>query len=133
STGFFGIGLPHLHSTYLVLAGSSGLLLISPVLVAAVYGLILLARTHRSEAIVCGAVTAFFLVLNCGYYTPYGGTLLGPRFFVPALPFLALGLAPAFARRPRLMGGLTVLSVVPVVGLTVIWSEHPPLHGTLWG
>jgi hypothetical protein len=133
ATGFFGIGLPHLHSTYLVLIGSSGLLLISPVLAATVYGLVLLGRTHRTEAIVCGAVAAFFLVLNCGYYVPYGGTLLGPRFFVPALPFLALGLGPAFARRPRLTGALTVLSVLPVVGLTVVWSQNPPLHGTIWG
>ncbi len=111
ATGFFGIGLPHLHSTREVFVGSSGLLLISPVLVAAAYGLVLLARTHRAEAIVCAAVTAFFLLLNCGYFVPYGGTLLGPRFFVPALPFLALGLGPAFARRPRLTGALTVLSV----------------------
>jgi hypothetical protein len=133
SSGFFGIGLPHLHSTYEVFVGSSGLLLISPVLVAAAYGLALLARTHRAEAIVCAAVTAFFLLLNCGYFAPYGGTLLGPRFFVPALPFLALGLGPAFARRPRLTGGLTVLSVLPVVGLTIVWSQNPPLHQTIWG
>ena len=133
ASGFFGIGLPHLHSTYEVFFGSSGLLLISPVLVAAVYGLVLLARTHRAEAIVCGAVAVFFLLLNCGYYLPYGGTLLGPRFFVPALPFLALGLGPAFARRPRLTGALTVLSVVPVVGLTIVWSQNPPLHQTIWG
>ena len=133
SSGFFGIGLPHLHSTYLVLAGSSGLLLISPVLVAAVYGLVLLAPTHRVEAIVCGVVAAFFLLLNCGYYAPYGGTLVGPRFFVPALPFLALGLGPAFARRPRVTRALTVLSVLPVVGLTIVWSQNPPLHQTIWG
>ena len=133
STGFFGIGLPHLHSTYQVLVGSSGLLLISPVLVAAAYGLVLLARTHRAEAIVCGAVAVFFLLLNCGYFSPYGGTLLGPRFFVPALPFLALGLGPAFAGRPRLSGALTVLSVLPVVGLTIVWSQNPPLHQTIWG
>jgi len=133
SNGFFGIGLPHLHSTYEVFVGSSGLLLISPVLVAAAYGLALLARTHRAEAIVCAAVTAFFLLLNSGYFAPYGGTLLGPRFFVPALPFLALGLGPAFARRPRLTGALTVLSVLPVVGLTIVWSQNPPLHQTIWG
>jgi hypothetical protein len=133
ASGFFGIGRPHLHSTYEVFVGSSGLLLISPVLVAAVYGLVLLARTHRVEATVCGAVTVFFLALNCGYFVPYGGTLLGPRFFVPALPFLAVGLGPAFARRPRLTGALTVLSVVPVLGLMVVASQNPLLHQTIWG
>jgi hypothetical protein len=83
--------------------------------------------------VLCGAVTVFFLVLNCGYYTPYGGTLLGPRFVVPALPFLALGLAPAFARRPRLTGTLTVLSVLPVVALTLVWASDRPIHQTIWG
>ena len=133
SNGLFGIGLPHLHSTYEVFVGSSGLLLVSPVLLAAAYGLVLLARTHRAEALVCAAVTVLFLLINCGYFAPYGGTLLGPRFFVPALPFLALGLGPAFASRPRLTGALTVLSVLPVVGLTIVWSQNPPLHQTIWG
>ena len=133
ASGFFGIGPPHLHSAYEVLVGSSGLLLISPVLIAAAYGLVVLARTHPVEAAVCGAVTVFFLLLNSGYYLPYGGTLLGPRFFVPALPFLALGLGPAFARRPRLTGALTVLSVVPVIGLMIVASKNPPIHNTIWG
>jgi hypothetical protein len=133
ASGFFGIGLPHLHSTYEVFAGSSGLLVLSPVLAAAAYGLVLLFRTHRLEATLCAVVVLFFLALNCGYYLPYGGGLLGPRFFAPALPFLALGLAPAFARRPRLTRALTVLSVVPITGLTIVWSNHPPLHQTIWG
>src|SRR5207248_7605468 len=133
STGFFGIGLPRLHSTWEVLAGTSGLLLVSPVLPAATYGLVLLARTRPLEALVAASVTAFFLVLECGYYVPYGGTKLGPRFIVPALPFLALGLGPAFARRPRLTGVLTALSAVAVFGLTLVWAPNPPIHQTIWG
>jgi len=132
-TGFFGIGLPHLHSTWEVFAGSSGLLLVSPVLAAAAHGLVLLARTRPVEAAVCGAVTVFFLLLACGYFAPYGGTKLGPRFVVPALPFLAVGLASAFARRPRLVTALAVLSVLPVFGLTLVWAPNPPIHQTIWG
>ena len=133
ASGFFGIGLPHLHSTYEVFAGSGGLLVLSPVLAAAAYGLVLVSRTHRLEATLCAVVVLFFLALDCGYFMPYGGVLLGPRFAVPALPFLALGLAPAFARRPRLTGTLAVLSVLPIVGLTIVWTKDPVLHGTIWG
>lgn len=133
STGFFGIGLPHLHSTWEVLGGTSGLLVVSPVLAAAVYGLVLLARTQPAEAAVCLAVTALFVLLACGYYVPYGGLHLGPRFVAPALPFLVVGLGPAFARRPRVTGALAILSVLAVFGLTLIYASNAPLHGTIWG
>jgi hypothetical protein len=133
STGFFGIGLPRLHSTWEVFAGSSGLLVVSPVLLAAAYGLVVLARTRPAEAAVCAAVTAFFVLLDCGYYVPYGGGRLGPRFVTPALPFLAVGLAPAFARRSRLTSALAILSVTAVFGLTLVYAPNPPIHQTIWG
>jgi hypothetical protein len=132
-TGFFGIGAPHLHSTWEVFGGSSGLLLVSPVLAAAAYGLVLLARTRPVEAAACAAVGVFFLLLACGYFAPYGGTVLGPRFVVPALPFLAVGLGPAFGRRPLVTALLAAASVLAVLGLTIVWSAHPQLHGTIWG
>jgi hypothetical protein len=133
STGFFGIGLPRLHSTWEVFAGSSGLLVVSPVLAAAAYGLARLWRTYPAEAAVCIAVTVFFLVLDCGYYIPYGGSHLGPRFVIPALPFLAAGLGPAFARRPLITSVSAVASAVAVFGLTLVYSSNAPLHGTIWG
>src|SRR5919201_6305238 len=41
------------------------------------------------------------LWLAAGYFDPLGGLSPGPRYFVPALPFLALGLADAYGRWPR--------------------------------
>ena len=133
TAGFFGIGLPHAHATWEVFGDTSGLLVVSPVLVAAAYGLVLLARAYPAEVGVCIAVTVFFLLLVCGYYLPYGGTELGPRFFAPALPFAAVGLGPAFARRPRLTSLLAAASVLAVLGLTLVWAQHPPIRGTIWG
>jgi hypothetical protein len=133
SHGLFGIGAPRAFSSYLVFAGGGGLLVISPVLVAAVVGLALLARRHRAETLVCLAVTAAFLVLNCGYFLAYGGFSPGPRFLVPALPFLAVGLAPAFARAPRTTAVLAVVSVVATIGRLLTWNNPRPPQQTLWG
>jgi hypothetical protein len=97
--GFFGIGTPTLHGAHLVFLDGKGLLLVSPVVVAAAAGLVLLWRRGvRAEAAVCIAVTLLFLFANMAYFEPYGGTSPGPRFFVPALPFLALGLVEAYHR-----------------------------------
>ena len=46
-------------------------------------------------------MSAGYILANCGYFQPYGGDSPGPRFLAVALPFLALGLANAFAWRPR--------------------------------
>jgi hypothetical protein len=108
------------------------LLVISPVVLAAAYGLVLLGRRYRPEAIVCGSVVAAFAVLESGYFNPYGGLSPGPRFFVPALPFLALGLGPAFAARFRLTSILAVLSIVPMTALTLTWSISAPDNGSIW-
>ena len=133
SHGIFGVGAPHARSTYLVFAGGGGLLVISPLLVAAAAGLVLLARRHRREAVVCGVVALAFVVLDCGYFLAYGGFSPGPRFLVPALPFLAVGLAPAFTRAPRLTAGLTALSVAATVARLLTWNNPRPEQQTLWG
>jgi uncharacterized repeat protein (TIGR01451 family) len=131
--GFFGIGTPHLYSAFMVFAGNGGLLVVSPVLAAAVWGLVLLGRERPHEALLCAAVAVAYVLVNAGYFLPYGGVSPGPRFLVPALPFLAVGLAPAFAWRPRVTAALAVLSVIPSIALTLVWPTNNPLRHTVWG
>ena len=97
-------------------------------------GLVLLGRQgYAAEAVVSAAVAAFFLLLDVGYFDPYGGDSPGPRFFVPALPFLALGLGPAFARRPRLSTVAAIASVVASVALLLTWpAEVNAAHVYRW-
>ena len=82
-SGFFGIGFPYAHSMREIFIGDHGLLLDAPIVVLAAAGLWLLWRTHRAEAVVAAAVSVLFLLLNGGYFLPYGGGSPGPRFFVP--------------------------------------------------
>ena len=38
---------------------------------------------------VAAGMTVAFVLSDAGYFLPYGGNSPGPRFLVPALPFLA--------------------------------------------
>jgi hypothetical protein len=123
SRGLLGVSLPTAHGLHLVLVGNRGLLVVSPVLVAAAVGLWLLWRRGlRAEALLCAAVTAVFLLANLGYFLPYGGDSPGPRFFTPALPFLCLGLAPALARWRIATSVLAAVSVVGSTAVALTWA-----------
>jgi len=133
ATGFFGVGVPHSFGLYSVFSSSGGLLVLSPVLVAAAWGLARIGPQYRVEAIVCTVVVVLFVLLDAGYFMPYGGISPGPRFLIPCLPFLGLGLGPAFLWRPRLTTVLAALSIVPTVAMTLVWPANHPLRETIWG
>ena len=132
-TGFFGIDRPDIFGLDRVFAGSGGLLVVSPVLLMAAYGLVVFGRHYKAEAIVAAAVTALFVLMNASYFLPYGGGSPGPRFLVVALPFIALGLGPALATRPIPTLILGALSVGAMTALTLIWNGPGPLRNGVWG
>ena len=82
ASGVFGIHLPTAHGVGHVFLADRGILVASPVIVAAAAGLALLARAHRLEAVACGAVVALLVLVNCGYFEPYGGISPGPRISI---------------------------------------------------
>jgi hypothetical protein len=130
--GFFGIGVPTLGGLKDVLVGTRGLLYFSPVLLAAAVGLWLLWRSGvRAEAMLAGVVVVLFLLLNAGYFLVYGGGTPGPRFFAPALPFLALGLPCALARWPRPTLVLALVSAVLTTVDSLSWGVRRSLD-TAW-
>ena len=66
----------------------------------------------KAEAVVIAAICALYFVYNAGYWLPFGGGTPGPRFLIPALPFLALGLATAYRRLPAITLALAIPSFV---------------------
>jgi hypothetical protein len=134
--GVFGITIPDPIAAFELLVASRGLLVLTPVVAMAVVGAWLMRRTRRrAEARVILAVAAAYFVYNAGYWLPFGGGTPGPRFLIPTLPFLALGLAVAYRRLPALTLGLAIPSGVfmlagaltfPLIGDngTWIWVER---------
>ncbi len=71
----------------------------------AVVGVFMMRRDHRAEANTILAIAAVYFIYNSGYWLPFGGGTPGPRFLIPALPFVAIGLAYAYKRLPALTLG----------------------------
>jgi hypothetical protein len=119
--GFFGITLPRPAAAVELLFSGRGLLTLAPVLVLAIAGIVTLrrGRRHRAEANVVAAIVLAYFVYNAGYWLPLGGGSPGPRFLIPILPFLALGLAVAWKRWPAPTLALTAISATTMVTATM--------------
>jgi hypothetical protein len=127
--GFFGVSWPSLDSEAHLLAGSRGLLIVTPVLACAIAALVPMARRgFRHESLLIGTLALAFFVYNAGYDVPFGGDSPGPRFLVAVLPFLAVPLAVAYARWLWLTLGLAVASAVYGIGVTLTG----PLQASGW-
>jgi hypothetical protein len=135
--GFFGIGAPSLKVLSTLLFDSRGLLTISPVLIMGAIGTAMLyKRGKRAEALTIGGVCLCYVGYNSGYYLPFGGGFLGPRFLTTMLPFLAFPIALAFKRFPAPTIALAAVSIAttvvatithPLVGYeneTVVWARY---------
>jgi hypothetical protein len=146
SDGFFGITAPRLEAARDLLFAGRGLLVLTPVLVMAVAGIFFMHRKgHRAEAWTIGGVALAYFAYNSGYWQPYGGGTPGPRFLIPCLPFLAVGLASAYRRLPATTLALAIPSAIwmllasityPLVGeqgsnLWVDWLRDGQLEHTL--
>jgi hypothetical protein len=126
SDGFFGITAPRAGAVVELLVANRGLLVLTPVIAAAVAGAVLMRRgPHRTEANVVLGVAAVYFAYNAGYWLTFGGGTPGPRFLVPALPFAALGLATAYRRLPA----ITLALAIPSALLMVLASLTFPLLG----
>ncbi len=132
SQGFLGITVPHLDALWQTTFGPyRGLFLLSPFLLLAAPGFVLLFRQRawRSEARLWLGIVVVYFLFAISYYAWDGGYSLGPRHFIPALPFLALPIALVLQQRGWLRGlavGLTALSIVIVTMATAVFPINDP-------
>ncbi len=121
--GFFGITVPRPLDALELLFSGRGLLTLTPVLAMAIAGAVALRRDrggrHRAEANTIIAIALAYFVYNAGYWLPLGGGSPGPRFLIPILPFLAIGLAIAWRRWPAVTLALTAISATTMVTATM--------------
>jgi hypothetical protein len=121
--GFFGIGAPSLKVLSTLLLDSRGLLTISPVLLMGAVGTVLLYRRgRRAEALTITGICLCYVGYNSGYYLPFGGGFMGPRFLTTMLPFLGFPIALAVRRFP---GPTIALAGVSVTTTVIATITHP--------
>ena len=131
-TGLFGISRPEWWRVREILVGGyRGLLPIAPLVAVTPIGLAALAmsRPRVAPAIAAALIAVFYLVLNASYFYWEGGWAFGPRQVMPALPFLALGLAPLWdkwrtAGRVVLAGGWLWGAALTLVAVST--TPQPP-------
>jgi hypothetical protein len=79
-------------------------------------------RGKRAEALTIGGICLCYVGYNSGYYLPFGGGFMGPRFLTTMLPFLAFPIALAFKRFPAPTITLAAVSITTTVIATI---THP--------
>lgn len=121
--GFFGIGVPSLGVMATLLLDSRGLLTLSPILAMGGVGTWLLYRRgKRAEALTIAGICVCYVGYNSGYYLPFGGGFMGPRFLMTMLPFLALPIGLALKRFP---GPTIALAGVSIATIAIATITHP--------
>lgn len=128
SHGLLGFGLPQLSPLLqLLFSPARGLFFIMPVLLLAPTGLWAIRR--RREAPFLAGIIVVYVVALSGFYGWHGGWSFGPRYLVPALPFLAVPIA--FSPDRRWFRPLLLLSFLQVgvaqIGVPDVteWIRNP--------
>ena len=118
--GALGVTYPRWHTLWALLFGKRcGLLLFTPVLLAAPVGFRLLWRAGAPRISLCvsAGIALYYLLFNASYLHWEAGASFGPRYLSPGLPFACLFVAPVWQRaRARLR---VVLAALAVYGIAV--------------
>lgn len=133
--GLLGITRPSLDTALKILFSPGG---IAPILLPALLGAALLWRHGaRLSAALPVLIVAVFFAFNSSSVEAFGGASPGPRFMIPALPFLAIPLAAAYRAIPGATIGLAIGGGAFMVAATLTTAleafdgdvAHRVLHG----
>jgi len=121
-------GIPSLFMfVQLLLLPYRGLFVSSPVLLMALPGIALFCKKKGllPEAIVCLGVSLVFILFIAGTYAWHGGAAAGPRYLLPAFPFMFLLTVWALKRYRKIFIALGVMSVLINTAITIVGNEIP--------
>jgi hypothetical protein len=140
-TGFMSLTLPHWDAAFgMTFSPFRGLFVLSPIMLLAVPGFISWWRCGEARAacVVALLSTLAMFLFNASSVMWWGGFAVGPRYFLPGLPFMALAIVFAvdpvargdLKARPGwltlLIGLLSAWSFVATWGLTLAEQAFPP-------
>ncbi|MCU6454262.1 hypothetical protein LPN01_09240 [Sphingomonas sp. A2-49] len=133
--GLFGLGVPRLRVLQSILFSFRlGLIWVAPVLALAPLGLWYWARRRKTRDIALAAAVAALIVLlvNAAYVYWDGGNTTGPRFAIPAVAPMALGLAAEWMRSPGrgerwVMAAVLMLSIAINAAIAAADIFAPPV------
>lgn len=136
--GVFGVTYPHLDALWQTTFGPyRGVFLLCPVLLLAIPGFVRLwrLRAWRPEVLAWLAIVLMYALFTISYFEWDGGFSMGPRQFLPALPFMMPAIAAVFlpdgrALWRRLFAPLAVVSVAVVELATATSSLFDPKYGS---
>jgi hypothetical protein len=83
-------------------------------------------RSRRgAELVLCLSIFAIAVLTNSSFNGWHGGSTFTPRYLIPALPFVALALAPLFARFPRIATSIAAFSAALMLLATAVGPLVP--------
>ncbi len=131
--GFMGIGLPSLRIMGELLFGTfRGLFLISPFLIFAILGLVLMWRQkpeQRSVVLLISLILLGFLGYGSGYIVWWGGASVGSRLLIPMLPFMVIPIIFVLNRWFNTSIGRVVIGMSMIAGLLNTWAQSITAYG----
>jgi len=122
------LGLPHPKNVIKILfLPNRGLFVSSPILLMALPGSVLFfkKRDWISEAIIFTSVSVLFLLFIISYYAWYHAATPGPRYLLPAFPFIFLLTVFVLDRFPKMFMAVGALSILINFIITLVGNEIP--------
>jgi len=134
-TGFMSLTYPHLEALWgMTFSLFRGLFVLSPVLLLAFPGLVFWWRNKafRAELAVVISIILAMGLFNSSSVMWWGGFSIGPRYFLPAIPFMVLPLGFFLNQYSKKIWAvilavvLAALSLVNTWGMTLAGQSFPP-------
>ncbi|MBE0685754.1 MAG: hypothetical protein IH585_07110 [Anaerolineaceae bacterium] len=123
-TGFMSITYPHLDAIWgITFDPFRGLFILSPLLLLFIPGIIVWWRsnTYRAEWFVSTSVIGLMFLFTTSSIMWWGGFAIGPRYFLPALPFMIPPLGIFLARMGHLIKIRVLVGIIFLGSLAATW------------